>query len=644
MLQLMHFRAPTCLPIQNVPTMKPPELSLDSPKDRFERLESRINELEALLQEKEHSSSSRSQSVSLNGFQGASAFLTDLLGNGKAHDEPFSLDEHSDVSRLRSGSSLESLAEASALGMNMSNHSLFGDPLTLSDLPPSDTGMQLISPAWPKNLPTNPFLRHLVEAFFTFTPSATRMFHVPTFLASLTLPPGHPKFPMPAILHAMCALGSMYTASVNPTPTPLDLPSYCPDGGPALLYHETGSFGDQQIKAAKEAMETAMRMTADLFAVLQAHIIVSLWYWYNARWSEACLAFATSLRYAVPCGLNVCPPFDSISSSDMTRSSIIPPAVNVIEDETRRNTFWVAYMMERHFAAVNNFAMMLDDEDIAQMLPVRGSDFENGLLVPPSERQWSFQPDVITTHLEDKTDSFVLHVKATLLLSKVKVFNGRYKVQRHLGNPAMQPNSNCTPEMPGPNWVQAVPAFVELDRLISSYRQSLPTKLRDPLYTGVLDVELFTALSTVHLVLIRFLKAAIDADSEDHIKILKTEVDFIRSVITGIGASVPHARNEVLKEIHKELNVENVEKILQETAEAREYQREINEMLAGSLTLEEEEAVQAELRELQLETLGVSEERPIQLPSAPTEVPAEPAREPETERRTQEQGRVPVAA
>ncbi|KAL7285129.1 hypothetical protein ACG7TL_000221 [Trametes sanguinea] len=102
--------------------------------------------------------------------------------------------------------------------------------------------------------------------------------------------------------------------------------------------------------------------------------------------------------------------------------------------------------------------------------------------------------------------------------------------------------------------------------------------------------------------------------------------------------------NEVLKEIHKELNVENVEKILEETAEARAYQREIDEMLASTLSLEEEEAVQAELRELQLETLGVSEEQPVHLPSVPTEVPAESAKEPEAEPQSQERERVPVAA
>lgn len=31
--------------------------------------------------------------------------------------------------------------------------------------------------------------------------------------------------------------------------------------------------------------------------------------------------------------------------------------------------------------------------------------------------------------------------------------------------------------------------------------------------------------------------------------------------------------NEALKEIHKEMNLESVEKLLEETAEAREYQR-----------------------------------------------------------------------
>ena len=70
------------------------------------------------------------------------------------------------------------------------------------------------------------------------------------------------------------------------------------------------------------------------------------------------------------------------------------------------------------------------------------------VLVPPSQRQWSYQPDVLTNHPEEQIDSFVLHVKATLLLSKIKIFNGRYRVKRHLGIPNMQPDPTVLPNLP----------------------------------------------------------------------------------------------------------------------------------------------------------------------------------------------------
>jgi len=80
--------------------------------------------------------------------------------------------------------------------------------------------------------------------------------------------------------------------------------------------------------------------------------------------------------------------------------------------------------------------------------------------------------------------------------------------------------------------------------------------------------------------------------------------------------------NEVLKEIHKEMNIETVEKLLEESQEAREYQREVGEMLSNKLTLDEEDAVQAELRELQINILPVSEP-PFKLPTVPAMKPAE---------------------
>ncbi|KAL1748516.1 Snf7 family [Schizophyllum fasciatum] len=92
--------------------------------------------------------------------------------------------------------------------------------------------------------------------------------------------------------------------------------------------------------------------------------------------------------------------------------------------------------------------------------------------------------------------------------------------------------------------------------------------------------------------------------------------------------------NEVLKEIHKELNVESVEKLLDETAEARAYQQEISDMLANNLTAEDEDAVQDELRELQEQALRDAQPaRDVSLPTAPTEEPFfAVAEEPQTQR------------
>ena len=80
--------------------------------------------------------------------------------------------------------------------------------------------------------------------------------------------------------------------------------------------------------------------------------------------------------------------------------------------------------------------------------------------------------------------------------------------------------------------------------------------------------------------------------------------------------------SEVLKQINQEMNLEDVEKLLEETQEARAYQevgqhppntpvtqsfpQEISNMLANNLTLEDEEAVQEQFKELQVVTPAVS--------------------------------------
>ncbi|KAG1908214.1 Snf7-domain-containing protein [Suillus fuscotomentosus] len=80
--------------------------------------------------------------------------------------------------------------------------------------------------------------------------------------------------------------------------------------------------------------------------------------------------------------------------------------------------------------------------------------------------------------------------------------------------------------------------------------------------------------------------------------------------------------NEVLQEIHREMSIESVEKLMDETQEAREYQREIGDLLANRLTHDEEDSVQAELLALQGEALGQAEPKVhLGLPSPPRSLP-----------------------
>jgi len=78
----------------------------------------------------------------------------------------------------------------------------------------------------------------------------------------------------------------------------------------------------------------------------------------------------------------------------------------------------------------------------------------------------------------------------------------------------------------------------------------------------------------------------------------------------------------VLKQIHNEMGgVENVEKLMGENEEARAYQREIGEMLAGQMSNQDEDEVEDELNALELEVNGqpVAEGAEVpSLPAAPT--------------------------
>lgn len=58
------------------------------------------------------------------------------------------------------------------------------------------------------------------------------------------------------------------------------------------------------------------------------------------------------------------------------------------------------------------------------------------------------------------------------------------------------------------------------------------------------------------------------------------------------------AGNEALKKVHAALDIDEIEQILEETKEGVDKQNEIDTLLSGALTEEDEEAVEAELESM----------------------------------------------
>jgi hypothetical protein len=165
----------------------------------------------------------------------------------------------------------------------------------------------------------------------------------------------------------------------------------------------------------------------------------------------------------------------------------------------------------------------MDDLDVSQLLPVRGDQFVQGvkkkhtlistpflthtlqrqILVTPYDRQWAHSPDLLLVHPPTQTDSFTLYIKGTILMSRVKVFNHRFRA-RHFAGDASVASVMSTPTGTHEGTVRVEtaelgvdprgsPAFIELDNYVSSFRASFPSHLRNPIVGDVVDNHLYAA-------------------------------------------------------------------------------------------------------------------------------------------------------
>jgi hypothetical protein len=105
-------------------------------------------------------------------------------------------------------------------------------------------------------------------------------------------------------------------------------------------------------------------------------------------------------------------------------------------------------------------------------------------------------------HPPSQSDSFIIYIKGSILMSRVKVFNHRFRARHFAGDAAV---ASCTPNIASddtnaPETVdpRGSPAFIELDETISSFRESFPSHLKTPISGNVVDSHFYTACLVPH--------------------------------------------------------------------------------------------------------------------------------------------------
>lgn len=123
------------------------------------------------------------------------------------------------------------------------------------------------------------------------------------------------------------------------------------------------------------------------------------------------------------------------------------------------------------------------------------------MLVLATERQWFHDPHSLLIHPESQTDSFILMVKASLLLSKVKNFNIRYRARYFAKDLDYTPTAAAPARLPDSDVLdpRSTAAFMEVENLVRNFRTSFPPDMRNPISGNLVDVHLFTACTIPHV-------------------------------------------------------------------------------------------------------------------------------------------------
>lgn len=84
-------------------------------------------------------------------------------------------------------------------------------------------------------------------------------------------------------------------------------------------------------------------------------------------------------------------------------------------------------------------------------------------------------------------------------IAQVKTFNLRFRARHFAGDASVANVYNDTPQTSDSVDPRGSSAFIELDHIVSSFRASFPSHLKNPITNNVVDNHLYTACLMPHV-------------------------------------------------------------------------------------------------------------------------------------------------
>ena len=118
----------------------------------------------------------------------------------------------------------------------------------------------------------------------------------------------------------------------------------------------------------------------------------------------------------------------------------------------------------------------------------------------PEERQWSYEQDLLYKHPAPQTDEFIMYIKASILLSKVKTYNLRFHWKFFNADGAPSSSTNSAAFDPVIYNAKTTSKFHHLDSLVAQFRRNFPPHLRNPIsLVGNVNHYAYTACTAAYL-------------------------------------------------------------------------------------------------------------------------------------------------